>query len=323
MAGPWRTSVGRGTAEAGAPLPPAEPFALRFQIGARTLWQVNRNFHRVRMSLADTLAYRWPVIGSIDRRADGVCITSLPVSVFAAGGGAYGLLKPVVRQRYTRHFINLAPGYDRYLANFSSKSRGTLLRKCRRLAVRSGGEIDMRVYQTPDELDAFLTLAKPLADRTYQAQLLNAGIPGDAAFRACMRTTAAGDGVRAFLLFMDGHPIAYLYLPAEGDTLRYAYLGYDPEYAEYSPGTVLQLEALRWLMAEGRFGLLDFTEGEGQHKRQFATDGVECLDLLLIRRSPGNLIAVSALILFDAFVARIKRSIRHDAFRPMLKAIMR
>ena len=36
-------------------------------------------------------------------------------------------------------------------------------------------------------------------------------------------------------------------------------------------------------MAEGASAWFDFTEGEGQHKRQFATGGVDCVDLLLLR----------------------------------------
>jgi CelD/BcsL family acetyltransferase involved in cellulose biosynthesis len=81
-----------------------------------------------------------------------------------------------------------------------------------------------------------------------------------------MRALARRDQMRGWLLFVDARPISYLYAPAEGDTLIYAYLGYDPEFADLSPGTVLQLEAMRQLMDEDGFRLFDFTEGEGQHK---------------------------------------------------------
>jgi len=105
--------------------------------------------------------------------------------------------------------------------------------------------------------------------------------------------------VRAFLLFSEGRPVAYLYLPAAGATLIYAYLGYDPAFEDLSPGTVLQLEALKLLMAEGRFARLDFTEGDGQHKRLFATGGIPCVNVLLL--SPGlvNRACIAALDGFD------------------------
>jgi hypothetical protein len=70
---------------------------------------------------------------------------------------------------------------------------------------------------------------------------------------------------------------------------------------------VLQLEAMRELMAERKFRLFDFTEGEGQHKRLFATGGVDCVDLLLMRPTLANLLAGHTLNAFDGAVGAAKR----------------
>ena len=69
---------------------------------------------------------------------------------------------------------------------------------------------------------------------------------------------------------------------------------------------MLQLEAMKQLTAEQRFSLFDFTEGEGQHKRQFATGGIDCVDLLLLRPTPANLAIGGALAAFDGGVAVAK-----------------
>ena len=63
------------------------------------------------------------------------------------------------------------------------------------------------------------------------------------------------------------------------------------------------MEAFRDLFAEGRFARFDFTEGEGQHKRQFSTGGVPCLDLLLLRPSVANRVTTAALGGFNRAVA--------------------
>jgi CelD/BcsL family acetyltransferase involved in cellulose biosynthesis len=112
--------------------------------------------------------------------------------------------------------------------------------------------------------------------------------------------------MRGWVLFLDGEPISYLYAPAEGTTLIYAFLGYDPDHAAWSPGAVLQFEAMRQLIEEGRFSLFDFTEGEGQHKLLFGTGTVECVDLLLLRPTFGNIAAGTLLNGFDAGVAKAK-----------------
>jgi hypothetical protein len=70
---------------------------------------------------------------------------------------------------------------------------------------------------------------------TYQERLLDAGLPAGPEALERMRALARRDQMRGWLLFVDARPISYLYAPAEGDTLIYAFLGYDPEFAELSP----------------------------------------------------------------------------------------
>jgi CelD/BcsL family acetyltransferase involved in cellulose biosynthesis len=112
--------------------------------------------------------------------------------------------------------------------------------------------------------------------------------------------------VRAWILFLGGKPVSYLFAPTDGDTLIYAYLGYDPAFAAHSAGSVLQIEAIREVMEEGRFRLFDFTEGGGQHKRQFATGSVECADLLLLHPILSNRLTVVALGAFYGAIALAK-----------------
>ena len=285
---------------------PASDTALPLRIGARTLWTLRRRLVRRRLTLQEALAGHAPALPPLGVDDDGYLITALPAALapaLAAGSGLRGF----VRQRYVRHYARLDLGFDAYLSRLSGKSRSTLKRKAKRLAERSGGMLDLRTYRTAEEIELFRAQARTLSARTYQERLLDAGLPDGREAIEAMHALARHDQVRAWLLFVDGRPASYLYSPAEGDTLIYAFLGYDPEFAEYSPGTVLQLEAIRQLMAEGRFRLFDFTEGEGQHKRQFATDGVECVDLLLVRPTVGNLIAGHGLNLFDSAVGLAKR----------------
>ena len=64
------------------------------------------------------------------------------------------------------------------------------------------------------------------------------------------------------------------------------------------------------LMAERRFRWFDFTEGDGQHKRLWATAAIDCADLLLLRPTAANLFAGHALGGFDKSVALVKRAAR-------------
>jgi CelD/BcsL family acetyltransferase involved in cellulose biosynthesis len=97
---------------------------------------------------------------------------------------------------------------------------------------------------------------------------------------------------RGYLLFHAEKPIAYIFCPAQDGNLLYQFLGHDPEYERWSPGTVLQYLALESLFAEGRFRTFDFTEGEGAHKEFFANRSVLCADIYYFRKSPKNYLIV-------------------------------
>lgn len=294
---------------------PASETALPLRIGARTLLTLRRRLVRRRLTLDEALGGGMPALPPLAAEDDGYLVTALPAALADGLAARHGGLKPFVRQRYRRSYARLDLDFDAYLGGFSAKSRSTCRRKLKKLAERSGGALDLRCYRTEDEIGVFYEQARAVSATTYQERLLDSGLPaGEEALKA-MRALARADRARGWLLFLDGAPIAYLWAPAEGFTLIYAHLGHDPDFAEHSPGTVLQLDAMRQLMAEKAFRLFDFTEGEGQHKSLFATGGVDCVDLLLVRPTVGNLLAAYALTGFDRAVALAKRVLGASALR--------
>lgn len=287
---------------------PASEISLPLRIGARTLFTLRRRLVRRALSLKEALDGAAPTLPALAAGEHGYLVTALPAAALAALSAGHAGLKPFVRQSYRRSFARLDLDFDAYLAGFSAKSRSTCRRKLRKLAERSGGALDVRCYRSEEEIGLFHAEARLLSARTYQERLLDAGLPDGPEAVTEMRALARAGRARGWLLFLDGAAIAYLYAPAEGSTLIYAHLGHDPDFADLSPGTVLQLEAMRQLMAEKSFALFDFTEGEGQHKRLFATGGVDCVDLLLLRPTAGNLFAGHALSGFDRAVALAKKA---------------
>jgi CelD/BcsL family acetyltransferase involved in cellulose biosynthesis len=295
--------------------------ALPFRIGARTVWKVRRRLTRVTIPLQRALTGEVPPLPPADR--DGYLIASLPAAALPSLLAAHPRLKPFIRQRYRRFYAELDRGFDHWLGTLSSKSRSTLKRKVKKLAERSGGTLDLRCYRTPPEAEEFYRHARAVSALTYQERLLRSGLPEGEQALAAMRALAERDAMRGWILFLEARPIAYLYAPAEGLTLIYAHLGYDPDVADLSPGSVLQFEAMRELMEEGRFRLFDFTEGEGQHKRLFSTGEVECVDLLLLRRTPANLLAGWSLSAFDGGIEAAKALLKRFKLESLARRFRR
>ena len=297
-------------------------YRIPFFIGSRRLLTVEREVATLAFSLRDILSERTPAVPSLNN-VEGLRVLSAPQAGEARLREAMPGFLIGGREEYARSYIDMARGYDQYFAQFSGKTRNTLRRKRRKFEEASGGELDLRTYHSPDEMDEFVRLALPLSQRTYQARLLDAGLPESETARAEMRELAWQDRVRAFLLFLVGKGVAYLYLPVERDTLVYAHLGHDPDHAGLSPGTVLQLAALETLFAENRFRYFDFTEGEGAHKALFRTDSVRCASFLMLRPSWINRTLLTGLEAFDRTVATGKRVAQQTGAETALRRFLR
>lgn len=307
-----------GQGEGGA----GENVALRIEIAGRPLGHLRRRLRVVTHDLDAALADAPGDLPGAGR--DGWLLRSLPKAQMPALEGRMKDWLVRVRQDYPRHYIAMeGEGFDAWWKGFSSKTRSTLSRKARRLAEQLDGGFAVRSYRTADEVAEFMRIAGALSDRTYQARLMQAGLPTGQSDVARAIAAAAADNIRAFLLFAGDRAIAYLYLPVERDTLVYAHLGYDPDFADLSPGTVLHVEAMRALYAEGRFRAFDFTEGDGAHKAQFGRAAIACADVLILRPTLRNRAALAAMRGVDGLAAHGKALVDRLGVRAKVKALIR
>lgn len=296
---------------------------LRFQLGARTLASVRRELARVSIGLDDAVAGQLPDLPPLAPAAHGYFVTSLAEQRLDDLVRTKPDMLPYVRQRYARYHTDLTLGFDDYWARLSANTRSQLKRKSRRVAELSGGDLNVRRFRTPEEIGDFHAIARRISARTYQETLMGAGLPADAKFVRSMIEAAAADRVRAWILMVADAPAAYLYGEAQGDVLRYDHVGHDPAFSDLSAGSVLMLEAMRDLMSGDRFDRFDFTEGEGQHKRAFATGAVPCLDMLLLNPSLINRLTAATLGGFDRAAAVAKRAATHPALKGLAKKVRR
>lgn len=218
---------------------------LKFALGARTLFSVQRSLVRVPLTLAEARGGIAPHLPPIDDATDGYLVTSLPEAQVAGLAAGSGAMLSFVRQRYTRYFLDFAGTYEGWLGSLSSNARQGLRRKAKKIAAASGGRLDVRRFRTAEELAVFHPVARAISATTYQERLLGSGLPDGAGFVRAMRDMAAANQVRAWLLYIAGEPAAYLYCPVHGDTVLYAFVGHDSRFGDWSPGAVLQLEAMR------------------------------------------------------------------------------
>lgn len=301
----------------------ARPVPIRFTIASRSLFYVSRQMHVIDTSLAESLSGSPPALPSLAADVDGYKIISYPQSGYDSLMTRHpGLVQGKLRH-FHHHYVDMSGDFDNYLAQFSGKTRSTLLRKCRKFADYCGGTLDVREYSSPAEIRDFLSIARPLSARTFQERLLNAGLPNSEAELTSALQLAEADALRAYLLFHDDKPVSYLYLPVSDGTLIYSLVGYDPDYRQQSVGTVLQLEVFKRLFQEQRYRYFDFTSGGGEHKKLFCTDTLDCVSTLLLRNTAFNHSLLSAVRGFDTTVESLSSKLSSAGLKPAIRRLIR
>ena len=228
-----------------------------------------------------------------------------------------------VPAQYPRYYIDMQQSFAEYKSKFSSKTRSTLNRKVRKYAEYCGGSISWRAYRSPGEMVDFFRLARTVSRTTYQERLLDAGLPDSEEFCEEMERLAQQDCVRAFLLFHQDRPVSYLYCPVSNGVVIYAYLGYDPDYMNFSVGTILQWLALEHLFDEKIFRFFDFTEGESEHKKLFATGSVQCANVFFVQDNLRNMCLLQAQRVVDHFSKFTGDKLEQLGIKASLKRLIR
>jgi CelD/BcsL family acetyltransferase involved in cellulose biosynthesis len=91
-----------------------------------------------------------------------------------------------------------------------------------------------------------------------------------------------------------GKPISYGMCRTETDIITYLIIGYDPEYRQFSPGTILLLRIVEALFAEHRFRVFDLGGHAADYKAFHATGSIDYLRVIWMPITSKNLALVGA-----------------------------
>lgn len=196
-----------------------------------------------------------------------------------------------VRTRYSRHYVELGTTFDQYLKGLGRKKRCELRRKMRKFA--RPDSVSFREYRSPEEIRSFYGPSLMVSRLSFQKRLGH-GLPENPEFLTHLMQLAENGAVRAYLLFCDERPAAFMLCYANGGWLTGERCGYDPSLAHLSPGSALIGYILERLFAEQAFRMFDFGPGDSDYKAFFATGSIPCADVYYLPRNLRNLAFVTA-----------------------------
>lgn len=191
----------------------------------------------------------------------------------------------VFQRRWSRQ---LPDSYDDFLATLSSGMRKSMRRNRRRLEGDLGARLDLRAFRRPEDVDELLRHAEFVTRRTYQREL-GVGFRATDVTRWSIAEGARRQLLRAWVLYVDGEPIAVDWGLVYNGTFRWVDGAFDPAYSARGPGTYLTGKVIEALCEDADVRRLDFGLGDSEYKRRLGCTYTLEGDILVAAARPRPL----------------------------------
>jgi hypothetical protein len=210
-----------------------------------------------------------------------------------------------VRSEYPermRHRLVPKETFDAYIQSLSKSTRQTFRYSLKKLREYCDGDLTLGVFDAPESIQNFIYEASQIARTTYQQKRLGLGFTNSTGVAVRLRIAAELGWTKSFTLRCRGSPVAYIEGYQAGGTWVAYQIGFVPEWANRSVGTVCQLEAIKYLMdAEPmRPRVIDYLEGDSDFKRRLCNVTTTETSFMITKRSFRASVYFHAQVMLEA-----------------------
>jgi CelD/BcsL family acetyltransferase involved in cellulose biosynthesis len=205
---------------------------------------------------ADLLRFRGLELGS-------------PLHAAASSSGPRALRERSFRP--TAHWeLDVPESYDAFLASLSKSTRDGAKRYSRKLEKDFGERLELRVFRDVADRETVFRDLGSVAAKTYQHGLGVAFAQTEGQRRFATALMERG-WFRAYVLYLDGEPVAFWHGHAYRGTFSTGVPGFDRARSELRVGNYVLLRLIADLCADPGIGTLDYGFGDAEYKRRFGT----------------------------------------------------
>jgi CelD/BcsL family acetyltransferase involved in cellulose biosynthesis len=242
------------------------------------------------------------------RGHDGLFLRMVPTSSFC---WRYLHESPLIRASFAlslpeglsrNHAIELPPSFEEYLARFKSRTRYNLRQRVKQLRERSGGDLRLRRFEAPGEVQAFLESAALVARSSWQAQCSDDRVDTTPFWRRKLTDLAERGLLRSYVLTAGSQHCAFALGYQGCATFHHVQTGYDPSFADCSPGAVLHYLLFEDLSLHRPPRWVSFGYGDSEYKRTFGNVQFEEAAVLLVSHRWTSQLKVGAYTAFRSMV---------------------
>jgi CelD/BcsL family acetyltransferase involved in cellulose biosynthesis len=209
------------------------------------------------------------------------------------------------------HVLDVPASFEAYLSKFKAKVRYNLKRQVRLLAEHGRGQLECMRIETAQQVPAFIRAAHAVARRSWQDERVIPDIYRQLSKPGSLKDLAHRGLLRSYVLLCADRPCALVLGYQYRDLYHYAEIAYDQSFRRFSPGTVLLYLLIEDLIRHRRPRCLNFGIGDAPYKHEFGNQQFEDASILLLRRTPANVLRVRSHAAFRACVNATKARLQH------------
>ena len=166
-------------------------------------------------------------------------------------------------------WLELPKTYEQFMQSLQRKDRHEFRRHQKKLK-ESIPNAHIRCYRHEEEVESLAHALQAISQKTYQ-HALGVGFVATEETLESLHITARQGGLRGCVLFMDDEPGAFFLARAYKHRLHGNSMGFDPKYAEYSPGLQVLMHAVEDCYSpENPLSELDLGWGDRRYKRMIS-----------------------------------------------------
>jgi CelD/BcsL family acetyltransferase involved in cellulose biosynthesis len=223
------------------------------------------------------------------READVLFFPSLPASspVYA---DAQSLTSVVRRDHFAatslHRRLRLPATMEAFLRSRSRNTRDNVRVKVNRLERDFGRRLTLKKLQNVGEIDEIFRDLSTVSRKTYQYGL-GVALLDSPEFRPLVALGLRRRWFRAYVLYLEGKPIAFWQGFAYNGTFYTGTPGYDPTFpSRYSIGTYVLLKVIEDLIVDPTVQAIDFGFGDADYKRKFSSESWKEGDVRVFAATP-------------------------------------
>ena len=167
--------------------------------------------------------------------------------------------------------MDIPQNIDDFFKALTKDTRESIRRKIRRFEKKYQNQFNILHYHRQDEIKSFSKDVEELSQKTYQ-HALNAGFVNNSLTNSILNTDARYNRLFISVFNIHNKPCAYQWGTILNHTYYLEKLGYDPQWAKYSIGTILFIKVLELLCVNKSLRYVDFWFGDAQYKKSYANE---------------------------------------------------